>query len=233
MSRLPRPALDPMSVRHAQQLHDRGFVAPAESIVLLLRFFVPPKRRREFVGIGERILFGRRQGVICVCRHGHRRARATERVTDRVIVSVTADEYANRGRVGLPAEPVIDQGDVKTKLAGMFGLELAGFQFDDHVPELLDVEEQQVEIEVIAGYIEVDLASHECETCAQFSKGVDDAVHQRLFQVAFDGFFRQLEEIEHVGVFGDLPGQVGVGGCQLGTEVRGRGAGPFEGSVLG
>jgi hypothetical protein len=28
-----------------------------ESVVLLLRFFVPPKSRGEFVGIGERILF--------------------------------------------------------------------------------------------------------------------------------------------------------------------------------
>jgi hypothetical protein len=65
--------------------------------------------------------------------------RAAEPVTNRVIVSVTADEYANRWRVGLPAELVIDQRDVEAKLSGIFGLELPGFQFDDHLSELLDL----------------------------------------------------------------------------------------------
>jgi hypothetical protein len=97
-----------------------------------------------------------------------RGTRATECVTGCVIVSVAADEYANRGRGDFPPEPVVNEGDVEAELSGVLGLEFSGFQFDDYVPQLLDVEEQQREIEVIACDVEVDLPSHECEPCAQF-----------------------------------------------------------------
>ena len=219
LSRLPRPHRVRTHVRQMRHLHDRELVVASELVVLRRLFFVPTKSRRKFVGIWERILFGGRQGVVGVGGDGHGGAGAAQCVTDGVVVSVAADEYAHRWCMGFPAEFVVNEGDVEAELAGVLGLEFPCFQFDDYVPQLLDVEEQQVEIEVVSCDIEVDLASHECETCAQFSEGVDDAVHERLFQVAFGCVLGQFQEVEHVGVFGDLPGQVGVGRCQLGAEV--------------
>ena len=136
-----------------------------------------------------------------------------KRVADCVIISVTADEDADRGRVGVSSEPVIDEGDVEGEFAGMLGLELSGLQLDNDVPELLNVKEQQVEVEVIADDVEVVLAAHECEPLSQLTERIDDAVHEGLFQVAFGCVLGQFQEIEHVGVFGDLPGQVGISGC--------------------
>ncbi|SEN92879.1 hypothetical protein SAMN05216281_11961 [Cryobacterium luteum] len=112
----------------------------------LLAFFVPTQGRRELVSIWKRILFGRRQGVICVCGHGQGRAGTTKRVANRVIVSIAADEYADSGRMGLPTEPFIHQRDVEPELASMLGLEFAGLQFDDHITQLVDVEEEQIEV---------------------------------------------------------------------------------------
>jgi hypothetical protein len=35
--------------------------------------------------------------------------------------------------VGFASEPVVDEGDVEVELAGVFGLEFAGLEFDDEV----------------------------------------------------------------------------------------------------
>ena len=77
--------------------------------VLGLLFFGPTEGRCELVCIWERVLFRRRQGVICICRHGHWRARAAERVPDCVIVAITADEYADCGCVTLSAEQIVHE----------------------------------------------------------------------------------------------------------------------------
>jgi len=52
-------------------------------------------------------------------------------------------------------EPVIHEGDGEGELPDVLWAEVAAFEFDDHVPELFDVEEQQVDEEVVA--IDVEL----------------------------------------------------------------------------
>ena len=37
------------------------------------------------------------------------------------------------------AQAILDEGDVELQLSGVFGLELAGLEFDDYIPQLLDV----------------------------------------------------------------------------------------------
>ena len=42
--------------------------------------------------------------------------------------------------------PLVDEGNVEVELAGVFRLELTRLEFDDDVPELFGVEEEQVEV---------------------------------------------------------------------------------------
>jgi hypothetical protein len=53
------------------------------------------------------------------------------------------------------SEPVIDESDIETELASVARVELRGFQFDDHVAQLLDMKEQQVEVVVVTVDLEV------------------------------------------------------------------------------
>ena len=48
-----------------------------------------------------------------------------------MLVAVLAEDQADRGRVGLVAELVVDDAQVEVHLAGVLGLELALLQVDD------------------------------------------------------------------------------------------------------
>lgn len=108
------------------------------------------------------------------------------------------------------AQAVLDQGDVELQLPGAFGFELAGLELDDEVPQLLDVEEQQVGIEVLATDVEVDLPSHEGESWAEFPQRIDDPVGQGFLELAFGDLAGQVQEIKDQRVLGDLLGQLGI-----------------------
>ena len=81
------------------------------------------------------------------------------------------------------------------------------------------MEEQQIEIEIVAADVERDLSPYECEPCAQFPEGVDDAVHECLFQVTLSRIFRQLQEVKQVRVLGELLGEFGIRRGQFSVEV--------------
>jgi hypothetical protein len=74
------------------------------------------------------------------------------------------------------------------------------------------MEEQQVNVEVIAPDVEVHLPAHEGEPGAQLAQGIDDSVRQRLFQVPLGDLTGEAEELERVRILGDLLGQLGIGG---------------------
>jgi hypothetical protein len=65
----------------------------------------------------------------------------------------------------LAPEHVIHKRDVEVELAGVFGLEFAGFQLNDDVAGLFDVEEQQVDVEV-------DLTADDGESGAELAQGL-------------------------------------------------------------
>lgn len=50
---------------------------------------------------------------------------------------------------------------------------------------MLNAEEQQIEIEVIAGHVEMYPAPHEGEPGSELSESADDSVYKGLFQIAF------------------------------------------------
>jgi hypothetical protein len=74
----------------------------------------------------------------------------TEGVPDDGVVLVRDQQQSNGVSVLRPAELVIDECDVETELAEVLRLELPGLELDHDVPELFDVEEEQVDVEVIS-----------------------------------------------------------------------------------
>jgi hypothetical protein len=126
----------------------------------------------------------------------------------------------------LAASAVVDEGHVEAQLAGVLGLEGADLELDDDVPQLLDVEQQQVEDVLVAVDVEPDLPVDEREPGAELPQGLDEAVHQRLLEVAFGDLLAQLEEVEDVRVLGDLLRELGVRRRQGRAEVGRRRAQP-------
>jgi hypothetical protein len=74
----------------------------------------------------------------------------TEGVPDDGVVLVRDQQQSNGVSVLRPAELVIDECDVETELAEVLRLELPGLELDHDVPELFDVKEEQVDVEVIS-----------------------------------------------------------------------------------
>ena len=117
---------------------------------------------------------------------------------------------------------VVDEGDIEVELAGVFGLELARLELDDHVAGLFDVEEEQVHVEVVAVDVELDLPADEGESRAQFAERFGDPGREGVLKVAFGDFAGEAEKFEVVGVLGDLLGKLGILRNKLLREVRGR-----------
>jgi hypothetical protein len=127
-------------------------------------------------------------------------------IPDGVVVSVPTDEDAYRVCVGVPSQAVVHQGDVEVELAGVLGLELPGFEFDDVVAQLLDVEEEQVDVEVIPANIKVHSPTDERESRTELAECFGDAVHEGLLKGALSDVTTEAEKFERVGIFRDLLG---------------------------
>lgn len=100
-----------------------------------------------------------------------------------MVVFAAADQDSDRLAVRFALELIVDHSDIEIQLPSIFGLEFTGFEFDDEVAQLLDMEEQQIDIVIVPADFDVDLSTDERETRSQLTKGLDDPVGQRLFNV--------------------------------------------------
>jgi len=78
------------------------------------------------------------------------------------------------------------------------GLEVAGLELDDHVGAELQVVEEQVEVEVLAADLEVDLAADEGEAGAELEQEAGDVVDQRALDVPLVRFVANAQEVEAI-----------------------------------
>ncbi len=81
------------------------------------------------------------------------------------------------------------------------------------------MEEQQVDEEVIAVDVEVNLPADKREAGTEFAKCFDDAVHEGLLEVAFGDLIGQVKEIENVRVLRELPGEIGIRGGKASVKI--------------
>ncbi len=166
---------------------------------------------------GERSLLGGRE---VVARYRDRLRGAGEGVPDDGLVLVRDEEHPDRGLVLRSAQPILDQRDVEAELAGITRVEPGGLEFDDHIPELFDVEEQQIDEEVVALDIEVDLTTDEREPGAELTQSVDDALDEPILELALGGVPVDGEELERERILGDLLSQLGVWAFESARKVR-------------
>ena len=81
----------------------------------------------------------------------------------------------------------VNPGDVEAELAGVLRCEPADLEFDDHEAGLRPVEEQQVNVEVIAIDSEVVLPANKREPVAELEQEGLQPHNQGGFQVSFGG----------------------------------------------
>ncbi|MNG38103.1 hypothetical protein D3C84_1256640 [compost metagenome] len=55
---------------------------------------------------------------------------------------------------------------VEAQLAQVLGLELVGFQLDDHIAAQFQMIEQQIDEKVVAAHFQWHLPPNECKSCA-------------------------------------------------------------------
>lgn len=174
-------------------------------------------RPRESVLGGERSLLGGRK---IVARYRDRLSSTGQGVPDDGRVLVRDEKHPDGGLVLRSAQPILDQGDVEAELAGIARVELGGLELDDDVPKLFDVEEQQIDEEVIALDIEVDLTTDEREPGAELTQSVDDALDEPILEPALRGIAVDGEELECERILGELLSKLGVGAFESVREVR-------------
>jgi len=116
----------------------------------------------------------------------------------------------------LVTQVVLDPGEVEPELAGVLRLEAADLEFDHDEAGLGPVEEQQVDVEVVAVDLEVVLPANEREAVAELEQERLEPRDQGVLEVAFGGGLGEVEEVQDVGVAGELLGELAVGGGELG-----------------
>jgi hypothetical protein len=144
---------------------------------------------------------------------------AAQRVFSDHAVALAAQQQAQGGRVGLALELLVHQRQVEIELASVFGLELAGLEFDDQKPVQPVVLEQQVDVEGLAVHLDRHLPASKGETLAQFHQHPGDVAGHGGFDVALLCLGGQAQEVEQVRFLERLLHQFAVRRRQALREV--------------
>ena len=121
-------------------------------------------------------------------------AHILERILGHEVVLALAEQQANRRIVLLFFQDTIHGRKVEVKLPCVFRLELAGLQLDYHIAAEVEVIEQQVDVEVIAAYVEVVLVAEKRKAGSQLQQELCHILDQSLLNVTL---YHML--IDHAG----------------------------------
>src|SRR5262249_41378207 len=102
----------------------------------------------------------------------------------------------------------IDGGQVEVHLPCVLGLELTRLELDHHEAAELEMEEQEVDVEVLAVDLKVHLAADEGESNAQLEQEDTNMLEQPTLEVSFLRVRPEREEVEHVRVLQRLLGEL-------------------------
>src|SRR4029078_9646084 len=93
-------------------------------------------------------------------------------------------------------------------LTGILGSEVPDFEVDHDVAAQAQVVEEEIQIEVLLADRQVVLAADEGESDTEFQEERADVADQPALQVALMRLRSEAEEVEIVGVFQQLPGEI-------------------------
>src|SRR3954464_3865877 len=149
-------------------------------------------------------------GHHAVARDADRLLLPLEGVLGHQAVLGLAEDEADGGLVVGAAEEVVDGGEIEAHLAGVLGLEVRHLELDDDVAAQVEVVEEEVEEEVPAAHGQRILGADEGEAGAQLEEEATDLLDQPPVEVALLDLVAEVEEVEDIGVFEGLAGEVGL-----------------------
>jgi hypothetical protein len=91
----------------------------------------------------------------------------------------------------------------------MLGLELAHLEIDDDEAPQLEMEEQKVDVEIVALHLDVHLAPDERETRAELQQEDANMIEEPTLEVPLVGVRAECQEIEDVRVLQRLLRRLG------------------------
>ena len=109
--------------------------------------------------------------------------------------------YTNRTMSNKRSSITIHGRKVEVKLPCVFRLELAGLQLDHHIAAEVEVIEQQVDVEVIAAYVEVVLVAEERKAGSQLQQELCHILDQCLFDVTLYHVLFEWDKIKDIRIF--------------------------------
>jgi hypothetical protein len=92
----------------------------------------------------------------------------------------------------------------------MLGPELASLELDDHVAAQPQVVEEQIEIEVLAADLEMNLPADEGEASSELEEKLRDVLDERSLELDLAGFLADAEEVEVIGVLETFACEIGL-----------------------
>src|SRR5450432_2570785 len=190
--------------------------APLQFIVAMIAYAINRRMARQLDYLQEEVR------VLKEGRHADGLPRVAERVFDDDLVLLLAEHEADARLVPIAPELGIRGGQVEVHLAGVLRLELAGVELDNDEAAEPQVEEEEVDVEVLASDLEVHLAAHEREADAELEEEVAHVLEQAALEVPLLRVGAQREEVEDVRVLQGLLREVGVGRRERALEVRER-----------
>jgi len=143
----------------------------------------------------------------------------TQRILDDDAVLRLAEQEPDARRIVAMAHLVVDGGEVEGHLPGELGLEGHRLQVDHHVAAELQVVEEEIDVEVLAPDVEVNLPADEGEAYTELEEKLLDVVDEGLLHLAFPCIVGDREEVEEVRILERLLSEVGLRGRQRAAEV--------------
>jgi hypothetical protein len=155
-------------------------------------------------------------------RHAHRGSSDAECTLNDDAVLALAQDEPDRGLISRVSQEIVDGRQVEVHFASVFGFERRHLQIDHHETPQLEMVKEQIDPELLAADLDWVLAADEREAHAQLQQKFPDLLNESGFELPFPSLLRECQEIEVVGIFEKLLGQVGLGRRQGLAEVRER-----------
>ena len=107
-------------------------------------------------------------------------------------------------------EEVIDGGEIKVHLAGVFGSELVHLEINNNEASKSEVVKEEIDKEILAFNFEWVLTSNKGEADAELQKKLLEMLDEGGFKIAFFGLLTEAQKIEVVRIFDNLLGEFGL-----------------------
>src|SRR6266568_4771132 len=141
--------------------------------------------------------------VCLVLGNQGRRYCAAESIFDHLVVFAGAEQNSDGRAFMRFADIAIESFQIKRQFPNVLGLESTDFEFNRHEAVQTSVEEKQINCKITAAHLQGEFRSHEAEIPPEFSQKLLQLEQQGAMEIFLGMRYRQIQELEHVGIFED------------------------------